>query len=513
MTLSTPATAHFFVATSCSASSGIKPLIRGLVDRNASPHAAGLQATAITVHWDALEPAGPGLVSTSIDNAIAAAGCAPIRLRVLAGIHAPAWVKSHSGGAVSVTNPFDGTTGTIGRFWTPEFQQDYDNLQSELAAKYEATPNVYEVVVSRCTMFYSEPLIRYVSNTTNIANLRAAGYTVTGDQQCQTQEIDSAAAHWPTTRFSVAFNPYQVIPASGSSSADETFTEQLMGYCRHVGGQRCVLENDSIRDPIGSLIPQPQYTDMYNRLTGASGPVHLTLNGLSVDVPVGPPIAFQTATTVPNNIGDFWGTLVWARQHHAASVELPIDGTYATTGTLPWENLPEVAAWFQEDPAMTSPPLSFVEGASTSGTPLATLTLDELAAIDTAGGYGDVGAVPFDTVSATVHWPDGITEPATAGPCPVQRWCQLTIRSGGHTFGDESAAAPISVDAALGYVPADGLAVTTTSQLSIVDAAMAIVGIHLKHDQMQWSLSSSASQPQSVQRRRPVAASASFTVR
>ncbi len=477
--LATPATAQGSATTSCSGSGGIKPLIRGLVDRKASPPGQNLQATAIVVNWDALEPTGPGLASASIDSAIALAACAPIRLRVLAGIHAPAWVKSHSGGAVNVTNPFDGTTGTIGRFWTAEFQQDYDNLQAELAARYDATPNLDEVVVSRCTMFYAEPLIRYAFNTTNITNLRAAGYTLAADRQCQTQEIDSAAAHWSATRFSVAFNPYQVIPASGPSSVDESFTEQLMAYCRYIGGQRCVLENDSIRDPIGSLTPQPQYTDMYNRLTGASGPILLTLDGLSVNVALGPPIAFQTATSVPDNIGDFWGTLVWARQHHAASVELPVDGTFATTGPLPWQNLPEVALWFQEDPAVTSSPLNFVEGASTSGASLGTLTLDELAAVDTAAGYGDVGAVPFDTVSATVHWPDGVTEPATAGPCPLQRWCQLTIGSGGHVFAEESAAAPVSVDDSLGYVPADGLPVTITSQLTVADAVMAIVGLHV----------------------------------
>jgi hypothetical protein len=449
-----------------------------------------LEGSTVLVNWSDLEPSGPGLVSAPIDTAIVAAGCTPLRLRVLAGIHAPDWVKVASGGAVSVTNPFDGTTGTIGRFWTDPFRQAYDNLQAELAAAYDSTPNLDEVVVSRCTMFYTEPLIRYASDASNVTNLLTAGYSEAADQQCQQEEIDTAASQWTTIRFGVAFNPYQAISTTGSSSVDEVYTEQLMGYCRYVGGPRCVLENDSIRDPIGGLTPQPEYGEMYDRMSGISGPIHLTIGGLDVDVSLGAPLAFQTA--VAAKIGDFWATLVWARQHHAASVELPVDGTYPTTGgsgAPAWQTIAEVAAWFQEDPAMAATALPAQEGQATTGLPLASLSLDELAALDTVAGYGDVGAVPFDTVTASVGWPDGALEAAvlttglgaatTSVTCPQQRSCAVTIESAGHAAAEESAGAQaavnVSVAAGSTYVPADGVALVAGPTVSVRDAPLSLV--------------------------------------
>jgi hypothetical protein len=471
----------------------MKPLIRGLVDRNHTPLAADVQGLGITVNWSDIEPSGPGLVTGPIDGAIAAAGCAtPLRLRVLAGIAAPGWVKQASGGEVNVTNPFDNTAGTIGRFWTASFQHNYDNLQSELAAAYDSTPNLDEVVVSRCSMFYPEPFLRAISKRSNVTNLLAAGYTVAADQQCQLDEIDSSVQRWTTVRVGVSFNPYQVINSNGTTAVDESYTEQVMGYCRYTAGQRCVLENDSIRDPIGGPNGLPrEYSQMYSVMSGAAGRVHVTVGGLNVDVSLGAPLAFQTA--VAARIGDFWGTLVWARQHHAASVELPPDGTYPTSGGAgapPWQTIAEVAQWFQEDPVLTAVPLVAVEGHATTGGVLANLNLDELAAIDTVAGYGDVGAVPFDSVSALAVWPDGVGEAAllttgqgaaaTSVTCPQQRWCGVVIESGGHALAEEAPATPAMVTASLAlagtaYVPADGVVPSAASAISVSDAALSLV--------------------------------------
>jgi hypothetical protein len=469
----------------CPVASGMKPLIRGLVDRTVIPPAAGLQAGAIEVKWSDLEPSGPGLVAGNpIDAAIAAAGCqTPLRLRVQAGIAAPEWVKQASGGDVSVTNPFDGSTGTVGRFWTDSFRQSYDHLQSELAAAYDSVPNLDEVVVSRCSMFYPEPFLRGTSVKSNVTNLLAAGYKLATDQQCQLEEIDSSVSHWTTARVGVSFNPYQVINADGTVGPSESYTEQVMGYCRYTAGSRCVLENDSIRDPISGL--PSLYGQMYSAMSGAAGPVHVTVGGLDVMVALGAPLAFQTA--VEANIGDFWGTLIWARQHHAASVELPVDPTYPTTGGTgapPWQTIAEVAQWFEENATITVTPLAAVEGTTTTGMGLANLKLDELAALDTMAGYGDVGSVPFDSVTAVVGWPDGVMEaallttgqsgPAASVTCSQQRWCNVAIESGGHALADEAPATPavVRVSLAIGgvaYVPANGVSPTAAPAVSVAD--------------------------------------------
>ena len=489
----------------CPVATGMKPLIRGLVDRLSIPPAAGLQASGIYVKWSDLEPSGPGLVpGNPIDVAIAAAGCTtPLRLRVQAGIAAPEWVKQASGGAVSVIDPFDQKAGTVGRFWTGAFRQAYDNLQSELAAAYDSVPNLNEVVASRCSMFYPEPFLRGVGIHSNVTNLLAAGYSVAADQQCQLEEIDSSVSRWTNTRVGVSFNPYQVVNSNGTTGVDESFTEQVMGYCRATAGARCVLENDSIRDPISGL--PPEYGQMYAVMSGAQGPVHVTVGGLNVDVRLGAPLAFQTAVAL--RIGDFWGTLIWARQHHAASVELPNDGTYPTSGgAQAWQTIAEVAQWFQEDPALAATPAALLEGQATTSTGLANLTIDELAAFDTMAGYGDVGSVPFDSVSALVGWPDAFTEAAllttglggaaTSVTCPHQRWCVVVINGGGHALPEEAPGAPASVNVSLGlaavaYVPADGISLVAAPTVSVTDAALSLVTLRLgrRHTRRTASLS------------------------
>ena len=480
-------------AGSCASVSGIKPLIRGLVDRGVAPPAANLQASSINVPWNALEPAGPGLVAGNpIDQAIAAAGCTPLRIRVLAGIATPAWVLSLTG-SVNVTNPYSDTPEVAGDFWTSEYASLYGNLESELAAAYQSVPNVVEFVVSRCALFYPEPFIIGTSVVANDTNLLAAGYTEASDQQCQQEEIDTAAADWPTTRIGVSFNPYQTLASSTNAKGyvtgtDEAYTEQMMAYCRYTLGQRCVLENDSIRDPISAVGgTQPYYSEMYAAMTGASGRVVLTLNGADVAVALGAPIAFQTATA--SNIGDFWGTLEWAEEQHAASVELPLDGTYPTSGGAgapAWQTLAEVSQWFESTPALATVAITATQGKTTAGDRLATLTLSELPAVDTTTPYGDVGSVPFDTVSAVITWPTGTQQsalvglgntgtPAASVTCAVQA-CTVAIYSGGYTFPEAPVTGPALVAITLdgGTTPASGVPVSGSIPLTVVPAPLSL---------------------------------------
>jgi hypothetical protein len=215
-----PATGEHALAASsaCASTPGIKPLIRGLVDRNVAPPAANLDASSINVAWNVLEPTKSGGIATNnpIDQALAT-GCTPLRIRVLAGIATPSWVLSDSGGGFPITNPYSNSPGTAGRFWTPAYKTDYDHLETQLAARYENAPNIVEFVVSRCALFYPEPFILGTANAQNDINLVNAGYTEAADQQCQIEEIDTAKGDWATTRIGVSFNPYQVLNPSTAS--------------------------------------------------------------------------------------------------------------------------------------------------------------------------------------------------------------------------------------------------------------------------------------------------------
>jgi hypothetical protein len=478
-------------SSACSSSPGVKPLIRGLVDRGTAPPAAGLDASSINVPWGELQtgPDSPLVPDNPIDQAIAAGGCTPLRIRVLTGMSTPPWVLALTG-EFPVTDPDNSSKGMAGPFWSDEYETLYNELEAELADKYDSDPDVAEFVVSRCALFYPEPDIIGTSLGSNDTALIAAGYSTALDQTCQTEEIDTAAKDWHDTRIGVSFNPYQVLPSdypTTQPSVDEAYTEQMMAYCRYTLGSRCVLENDSIRDPV----LDSTYAQMYAAMTGASGPIDLTLSGLNVNVPLGAPLAFQTA--VDSKVGDFWGTLEWAKENHASSVELPPDTTYPTSGTTaPWQTLGEVAQWFEDVPAMLTETVSATQGTPTSGAAVAQVTLDELAAEDTVAGYGDVGSVPFDSVSASITWPTGVTQaglvsigggsPTASAICGAEPGCVVTVYSGGYTFPEEVVTGTASVTLTLAtggvaYTPDDGVDIAGSAPVNVVAAPLELTSL------------------------------------
>ncbi len=295
------------------ASGGLKSMIHGLVDRDGPPPAGYLGAVTnfvVNAPWSELQPAagGPLTPDNVIDQAITAAdslnagdggGKVEIKIRLMAGVDAPAWAQQLGGGPVSLVNPENGVTGTVGRFWTTAFGQAYDQLWSELAAAYDSVPVIHEITVARCMTFTDEPFLRDTSDPANVQSLLAAGFTLSADEQCQQQEIQ-IGSDWHHTRIGVAFNPYQAVQADGSATTDEAFTASMMGYCRAQLGPQCVLENNSIRTP---------------PLSGAYALMYASMEEL------GPPITFQTSTE--DKIGSLQSTLEWAANIGADAVELP----------------------------------------------------------------------------------------------------------------------------------------------------------------------------------------------
>jgi len=297
----------------------LKPVLRGLLDRDGLPpttYVDSLAGYVVNVDWNQLQPTSGATIATDnpIDQAISqvrALNAADhthlgLKLRLYAGIWAPAWVKSLGGAPIPVTNPQGGQTGTVGRFWTDAYGQAYDQLETLLAARYDQVPEVREVTISRCTTFYDEPFIRDVADPATVSALIAAGYTLEADENCQREEIDAATV-WQHTHSDLTLNPYQAINPDGSTMTDEPFTDLMMSYCRQVLGSACVLENNSLRVPA-----QPEYQTMYEQMEL-----------------LGQPIAFQTAAE--QRIGNLQATLEYAVTLGANSVELP--GSYQTLAT------------------------------------------------------------------------------------------------------------------------------------------------------------------------------------
>lgn len=289
----------------------------GLIDRWSLPpsHVRDVvQGFVVDVRWaDLQEEAGgeiirPNAIDESIRLVQELNRADPsldlgLKLRVRAGVDAPAWAKGLSGAPVAITDPVSGTSGSVGRFWTDAFGRAYSDLHNELASVYDGVEELREVTIARCTTVYAEPLIRNVGDPESTGNLLGAGFSSDADQDCLRQQIDAHSV-WERTRSGLALNPYQALELDGRSAADVAVTLDLMGYCRDVLSERCALENNSIRWPPRQGAGSEMYTEMYS--------------GMSA---LGPPIGFQTAAA--SRVGDLEKAIEWAVGQGACAVELP----------------------------------------------------------------------------------------------------------------------------------------------------------------------------------------------
>jgi hypothetical protein len=289
----------------------LKPLLTGLLDRSGPPPVAlqdVVRSYVVQVSWKDLQPSPASLSTSVLDRRLADARerGARVKLRILAGVESPDWAKRLDGRPVSLRDPHDDRSGSVPRFWTPAFSAAYADLHARLAARYDADPVVAEVVVSQCSTFYAEPFVRQTSERRSRLALLRAGYSRAADQECHRREVDAHRV-WSRTRSGLALNPAQFVTASGGRTVDDEFTAAMMRYCEGRLGQRCVLENNSIRSPIASLDPdprQPHYRRMYRAMARHA-----------------PAVAFQTATAT--RMGQCSKTLDWAARQGATYVELP----------------------------------------------------------------------------------------------------------------------------------------------------------------------------------------------
>jgi hypothetical protein len=303
--------------------SALKPAMQGLLDRHGIPPADYLSAISgvvVEVAWSDLQPSPEGAIVTgnAIDQMLATvralnagrpAHPLAIKLRVDGGIHAPAWAKSLGGAPITVTDPTDGVTGTVGRFWSEEYGRAYTSLESLLATRYDSVPEIREVTMSRCTTVYDEPFIRDRNDSATVAALLAAGFTQAADVRCLSDQIDAHAV-WRSSRSGLALSPYQRIDAAGSGDG-VAVTAPIMDLCRSRLGARCVLENNSLRNPLQA----GDYTPMYARIQR-----------------LGPPISFQTAA--PAKLGGLETVIGLAAGMGASAVELPKGYGGLTPGAL-----------------------------------------------------------------------------------------------------------------------------------------------------------------------------------
>ena len=243
----------------------LKPPLQGLVVTqpqalNTVPYA---DFGSMKLPWNTVEKR-PGVYDFSeVDSALRAHPDVRFRLRFMAGIHAPHWVKEDSGGCVLIEpNSPNGNTGCAPRFWTNDFHADYMALMRAVAHEYECDPQVVEVTNSECTTVYSEPFILGADNA-SIDRLWRAGYTQQGHDTCLRRSTAAMMALFATTRISLAgHSKWQFIvqgsggPDDGMYAASWEDERAMLNDLSRAYGNRLVLDDHGL-GPDDTVCPTP----------------------------------------------------------------------------------------------------------------------------------------------------------------------------------------------------------------------------------------------------------------
>ena len=243
----------------------LKPACRGLMIREYHPPEKPwpfIDSVVVQLGWDELETAaekfdGPGWATIEQARKVPSL---KIRLRILCGIHAPSFVKQLGGpglsdpehgtdcsqtGGIAVWNRHDSRSGSIPRFWLPEVLDRYERLMTEVAHRYEDTPEICEVVASGAMTVYAEPFYRAHTDTGSNERLFKAGLNFEKDKAAHERVIRIHAKLFQKTRTSLAINAWDIIDASAShqrSNFKPVF--EFANWARQLMGQRLVLQNN-----------------------------------------------------------------------------------------------------------------------------------------------------------------------------------------------------------------------------------------------------------------------------
>ena len=199
-----------------------------------SPTTTGVGSVVVCANWSDLETSQGVYNTTSIDKALssAAAKGLRVRLRVIAGTQAPAYVKKIGGTPVPFYDHQARAATTIGRFWTTAYQARWQALMTYLARKYDNDQRVRAVNIAGTGTISAEVMLTMGNDTipgstmTNNSRLLAAGATETARRAALMNDITFMQRTWAHTHTTLFSHPY--VPISPSPRASLTATEQIV---------------------------------------------------------------------------------------------------------------------------------------------------------------------------------------------------------------------------------------------------------------------------------------------
>jgi hypothetical protein len=280
-----------------------------------------ISAIVVNDTWDDLQPrrADEPIRTTTIDAAlreIRAYNNIPgrsltVRLRIWGGIDAPPWAKT-IGGPISICDqdalpPAAASVAasptpcpslarrTVGAFWSSAYDKAWQDVQQQLARRYDRERTIGDVAVTSCDSLTDEPFVQ-PEDTYSKARLLEAGYTDARYRACLAHAVGrDYAPFWNRASLVFSFNPFRRIQQTPPST-DVAFTKSTIVSCRRLVARRCVLNNQTLGKFTPAPSPAPSQTptlayDYYElwRFMHAQGP----------------PISFQTASSA--NLTVAWG--------------------------------------------------------------------------------------------------------------------------------------------------------------------------------------------------------------
>lgn len=291
-------------------------------------YATSFSEIVLNVTWAQLQASSNALDTSFIDAAIQQVtqfnstygSDIGIKLRVWGGFTAPAWVQQINGAPITITgqsgvDPSVYSPQTIGRFWTADYVNAWQNLQSQLAAKYDGMAIMRGISQTIGTSATDEPFVPLrtdaavssspADGTVNqIAELQMGGYSDAAEMLTLRAAI-ADYYRWSTTPLDYTMNSFHLFDG-GIELNGGNFTLAVLQQARN-SARIVQAGNHAIRDP--------QYA-----------PDNVVYGQLTQDAAVKPgavPNSFQTAAPIiladyPGWQGAVANGVVW----NAGNIEL-----------------------------------------------------------------------------------------------------------------------------------------------------------------------------------------------
>lgn len=254
----------------------IAPLMTGFLSRdrpiNDPDYRAAFDGYIGRVNWKDLEPKPGQFSGTVIEKHLetAAKGGWQLGIRFYSGVEAPQHAKDLATGPISIFNPTDQVMGTVGAWWTPEYQDAYERAVHWIADRYDHVAELRMISMSLGGMVYPEPFLRSIGHKPTVANLKAGGLTTALDHSALQMGVYIHNKAFRRVRTFLAFNPGQNIDKAGTSQAqDPAWSFSMMEYMRKAMPRRGVFFSTSLD---AHHAKAQNYIDLYDHMMTTGGP-------------------------------------------------------------------------------------------------------------------------------------------------------------------------------------------------------------------------------------------------